>query len=171
MNAQQGGSDSRAIVVGVDGSELSRVALHWAAAEARLRGCSVHVVTVWRYDPGIAGWTAAVPPPIRTYEGMRDANEKVLAGAVAEVSGAYPDVSFRSELVEGWPPEVLSSAAAEAALLVLGHHGVGRLVEAVHGTVSGYCIRHTDCPVVVIPDVEAVQLHRPVPERAATEAP
>lgn len=35
------------IVVGVDGSEQSMGALHWAAREARRRGAPLHMVTAY----------------------------------------------------------------------------------------------------------------------------
>jgi nucleotide-binding universal stress UspA family protein len=53
----QGGETSRtSVVVGVDGSEHSRRALEWAAAEARLRGAPLHVLHAFPFDvPRSAG--------------------------------------------------------------------------------------------------------------------
>jgi nucleotide-binding universal stress UspA family protein len=39
------------VVVGLDGSAGSATALRWAADEARLRQCSVHVVLAWQFHP------------------------------------------------------------------------------------------------------------------------
>ena len=44
----------RRIIVGVDGSECSEIALRWAAGEAEYRGATLVVVTTW----------TALPPPI-----------------------------------------------------------------------------------------------------------
>ncbi|MGY2744438.1 universal stress protein [Arthrobacter sp. UYCu723] len=39
------------IVVGVDGSEQSLAALHWAVDEARVRHGRVRLITAWHYPP------------------------------------------------------------------------------------------------------------------------
>jgi nucleotide-binding universal stress UspA family protein len=54
------------IVVGVDGSEGSRVAMRWAAEEARLRGARLQVVYVFEHSPswqmyGYSAEIAAIP--------------------------------------------------------------------------------------------------------------
>ena len=36
------------IVVGIDGSEHSKQALHWALGEARLRAASLRVILAWK---------------------------------------------------------------------------------------------------------------------------
>ena len=41
------------IVVGVDGSASSMVALNWALDEAELRGVDVHAVIAWREPRGL----------------------------------------------------------------------------------------------------------------------
>ena len=41
------------IVVGVDGSPVSRMALRWAVEEAKLRGCAVEAVLAWHVDYGM----------------------------------------------------------------------------------------------------------------------
>jgi nucleotide-binding universal stress UspA family protein len=39
------------VVVGVDGSEGSLMALRWAVAEGRVRGTTVHAVLAWQFHP------------------------------------------------------------------------------------------------------------------------
>ncbi|MFC7481649.1 universal stress protein [Luedemannella flava] len=55
------------------------------------------------------------------------------------------------EAVEGRPARVLTKAAADADLLVVGSHGHNRLFRAVLGSVSEECVRAATCPVVVVP--------------------
>ena len=43
------------IVVGVDGSEQSLAALHWAVDEARLRHGTVRLITAWPTSRAING--------------------------------------------------------------------------------------------------------------------
>ncbi|MEV1122039.1 universal stress protein, partial [Actinosynnema sp. NPDC049800] len=46
----RGGDMDETIVVGVDGSPVSRTALGWAVEEAKLRGCAVEAVLAWHVD-------------------------------------------------------------------------------------------------------------------------
>jgi len=48
------------IVVGVDGSDGSREALHWAAGQPELMSAGVRVVAVWRWP----NYLTMIPPGI-----------------------------------------------------------------------------------------------------------
>ncbi len=116
------------IVVGVDGSEAGVAALAWALAEAARCGCALDAVAVAE-------------------------NEDVGTRAEVEAAGAAcPEVAVRYVHATGAPGPVLVRAARDAALLVVGSHGQGRLAAALLGSVSAYCTGHAPCPVVVVPD-------------------
>ncbi|MFD5824168.1 universal stress protein [Lentzea sp. NPDC060358] len=143
-------NESRPVVVGVDGSPASLAALRWAVEDARRRGCAVDAVTAWHADYG----AMIGPLPAEVYAGvsseaMRTAARAVLDRSVAE----FEDVEIRPVLVEGDARDVLHKASADAALLVVGNRGRSRIVEAVLGSVSAYCVHHASCPVVVVREV------------------
>jgi nucleotide-binding universal stress UspA family protein len=134
------------IVVGVDGSEGGRRALRWAVHEAHTRGGTVQAVIAWQWD------VIEMAPTAADAEGARQQAVDVLDREIA----ALPDyergrVAIASEAVEGQPAEVLTGAARDAELLVLGSHGHSRVWHTVLGSVSEACIRQSSCPVVVIP--------------------
>ncbi|HEX6869602.1 MAG TPA: universal stress protein [Micromonosporaceae bacterium] len=135
------------IVVGVDGSEGGRRALAWAVREAMPRGGAVQAVSAWRWD-GLD-----MPPHAATHPDQeRDRADRVLAQEIE----ALPDVdrvgvSIAAEVVEGRAADVLTAAARDADLLVLGSHGHSRVRHTVLGSVSEECIRKATCPVVVLP--------------------
>ena len=55
------------IVVGVDGSEISKAALEWAVEEARLRHRALDVAGAWTLPPygdGLVGTWASIPADI-----------------------------------------------------------------------------------------------------------
>ena len=58
------------IVVGVDGSPLSREALRWAAREAELHGCPLDVVYGWQVstEPRPPGTWGGVAPPLAAFQ-------------------------------------------------------------------------------------------------------
>jgi nucleotide-binding universal stress UspA family protein len=137
------------ILVGIDGSAGGRAALTWAAHEAATRGGTVQAVTAYRRDDltVAAGGVAA----------DRGHAERLLAH---ELDGlpAYlrSGMTIATEAVEGRAAQVLTAAAADADVLVLGSHGHGRLQHTVLGSVSEECIRLAICPVVVIPSPHEV---------------
>lgn len=135
------------IVVGVDGSEGGRRALRWAAAEGAHRGCAVQAVIAWRWD----GFDAmAVDGGIAADECARAG--ETLRAAVDELTPAERgNVAISERVVEGRPADVLTAAAKEADLLVLGSHGHSRVWHTVLGSVSDECVRKATCPVVVVP--------------------
>ena len=139
------------IVVGVDGSEGSRRALTWAVREAAVRSGTVQAVTAWRWD-GVD-----MPPHAATHpEQEREHARQILAREIEEIPESIRvGVTIAAEVVEGRAAEVLTTAAKDANLLVLGSHGHSRVWHTVLGSVSEECVRKSTCPVVVLPVTEA----------------
>jgi nucleotide-binding universal stress UspA family protein len=145
----------RRIVVGVDGSDGGRRALQWAVHEADARGAVVQAVIAWRWD------LVDLPPHASTHpDDERARAEQTLRDEIASLGGRYL-VTVSAEVVEGLAADVLSGAARDADLLVLGSHGHGQVWHSVLGSVSEECVRKATCPVVVIP------VERPHVESAA----
>ena len=128
------------IVVGVDGSDGSHLALRWAAAEARLRQARLRVVHVWSY----LDQTAEFDPSY----GERDAAE-LLDRAIAAIDTDGLDIEPRT--VCDLPARGLLDAAADADLLVVGARGVGGFRGLLLGSVSQQVAQHTPCPAVIVP--------------------
>ena len=150
----------RPIVVGVDGSPGSAVALRWGLAEAHLRGAPLRLVHA--YQPatipvagaGLGG--AAIPLPAEDLERLRGVSEaearRVLADAVLELGAdAIGEIEIEQELVEGSAASALIEAGRSAGLLVLGSRGRGGFAGLLLGSVSQQCAQHPPCPVVILP--------------------
>ena len=136
------------IVVGVDGSPISKLALRWAVKQARLTGASVDAVIAWQYPEAMTGhaWAAMlVEEP-----GFDVLAEKELTEAISEIAGPDPDVTINPVVIKGYPAEVLLDAAEGADLLVVGSRGRGGFASALLGSVSQHCAHHATCPLVII---------------------
>ncbi|HET8684823.1 MAG TPA: universal stress protein [Micromonosporaceae bacterium] len=135
------------IVVGVDGSPGGRLALHWALREAARRGGTVQAVIAWQWDGPEASGVTDINP-----KAAKDRAVQTLYRELdAAVAGFVTPPTVATEVVRGSPSLVLTRAAVDADVLVLGSHGHGRLHHAVLGSVSEDCIRRACCPVVVVP--------------------
>jgi nucleotide-binding universal stress UspA family protein len=135
------------IVAGVDGSDSSKAALRWAIRQAKLTGSTVDAVIAWHY-PSTYGWAPVSDGAVD----LRGLAEKILAEALAEVSGLEPEVPVRPQVIEGHAADVLLRAARGANLLVIGSRGHGGFASALLGSVSMNCVQHAHCPVLVLRD-------------------
>ncbi|MDX6356188.1 MAG: hypothetical protein QOF98_3091 [Streptomyces sp.] len=146
------------IVVGVDGSAGSEAALRWAMAHARQMNASVEAVAAWQY-PSMYGYSWGYLPSMPDGGNFSASAEKALEEAVARVqnqAGSATDVATR--VVEGHPAQVLMEAARDARLLVVGSRGHGAFAGVLLGSVSQHCVQHAPCPVLVVPQRDAVDV-------------
>lgn len=136
------------VVVGIDGSERSRVALQWAAGLARARDLSLSAVTAWNYPAALM--MPMVGAPALPADDFRDAAQMRL-DATIEATPTDPAVGER-HVVMGSPRSVLTEATDEASVLVMGRTGTTRITRAWLGSTAAYCVRHAECPVVITHD-------------------
>ncbi|WP_030927446.1 universal stress protein [Streptomyces sp. NRRL S-646] len=134
---------TRPITAGVDGTEESLAALHWAAREAVRRGLALRVVQAWRFQPYEA-IDAADPDTQAGW--VRDA----LAEAVRSVTALHRDLDVTTDVVAGETVDTLLDAAAQAELLVLGSRGHGPVVGFLLGSVGQQVIAEATRPVVLV---------------------
>ncbi|MBE1877674.1 universal stress protein [Myceligenerans pegani] len=143
------------IVVGVDGSPDSVVALDWATTEAQIRETSLLVVYGLHTSVtvGPLGGTTVVPAA----DDLRQAAEEVLADAGRRVDERAPGVRLDTHLALLPPGDALLEAARDGAgLLVVGTRGLGTAAAIAMGSVSGQVVPHAPCPTVVVPSPEDV---------------
>jgi nucleotide-binding universal stress UspA family protein len=129
------------IVVGVDGSPCSKVALRWAEDYAARIGGSLTLVTAWRWP-----MSYGVPLAYDGFDPEEDAR-KVVEAAKFEVN--LPLERVRTVIAQGQPGDVLVEMSKTAAALVVGTRGHGGFAGAVLGSTSNYCVHHGHSAVVV----------------------
>ncbi|MFF4360175.1 universal stress protein [Streptomyces sp. NPDC001604] len=134
---------TRPITAGVDGTEESIAALHWAAREAVRRGLALRVVRAWRFQPHEA-IDAADPDTQAGW--VQDA----LAEAVRSVTARHPGLDVATDVVAGETVDTLLAAAAQAEMLVLGSRGHGPVVGFLLGSVGQQVIAGATRPVVLV---------------------
>lgn len=130
------------IVVGIDGSQNAGIALRWALDEAEVRDARVRAVLVWSYmgeGDSVLG--------VGTTE---DDAKAALADAVSGIAGDRADLVDQVTVNDLAVPGLLSQCG-DAALLVVGHRGIGRLKGLLLGSTSRTVIERSPIPVVVVP--------------------
>lgn len=123
------------VVVGVDGSRCSELAVGMAFDEASTRQAGLVAVTTWsRRDP-LAD----------AQEGASALLEETLAGFTRK----YPEVGVRHVVAEGSPAQRLLQESGKAQLIVLGSRGRGGVVGAALGSVSQTVLQESLIPVLI----------------------
>ncbi|MFG2628989.1 universal stress protein [Streptomyces sp. NPDC048473] len=134
------------VVVGVDGSEGSLRALDWAAAEAARARLPLRVVhaSLWeRYE----GTHPASDTERPTDEILA---EHLVAVAQERAQRLGPEVRVVASVQPEDPVAALVRESHEAALVVLGSRGRGRIAGMLLGSISLALAGRSHCPVVVV---------------------
>ncbi|MFI1461896.1 universal stress protein [Nocardia carnea] len=153
------------ILVGADGSPTSLRAVAWAAIEAGLHQCELHILTAVGVPSGFGPGAVLGDAERRA---MRRDGEHITSEAahVARTAGTdRPPVSVTTEVTEELPPHALLTRSAQARMLVVGSRGMGAFSRGLLGSVSTTVARHTHCPVVVVRSpavLDAVTVRQPV---------
>ncbi|TWF75123.1 nucleotide-binding universal stress UspA family protein [Pseudonocardia hierapolitana] len=138
----------RAVVVGIDGSEIALRAVRWAAAAAARSRVPLRVVTAF-------DWTRNHPiGEINLGASYRDImlNEarRNLADAAAAAERAAEGIEVEQQLVVGFPIAVLTAESEHAQLVVIGDRGLGGVTGLLLGSVAAGLAAQSKSPVVVV---------------------
>lgn len=137
----------RPVVVGVDGSEGSLRALDWAAAEAARRRLPLRVLhaSLWEHYEGVHPERDAERP---TEEVLA---ERLVDEARERARRLGPSLDVMAAVEPEDPVAALVRQSHEAAMVVLGSRGRGRIAGMLLGSVSLALANRSHCPVVVVP--------------------
>ena len=143
------------IVVGVKRSAASLAALRWAAAEARLRHATLHVVHAWEPAARRASYAILGDSPAGGQERLRAKDN--LAAIMRAAFGTELPAGMTAEIAEGMAERVLAHRSRDAALLVLGATADAGMTGRPAGPVIRACMRSAKCPLMIITAAAGVQ--------------
>jgi nucleotide-binding universal stress UspA family protein len=136
------------IVVGVDGSPQSILAVEWAVKAAVLEHRPLTLVHAYNVERMY--WMGGMGiHPTEMRKQMKAEGSELLDAEQARVLELSPDVEIHQALYHSDPRTALIEASTKAAMVVLGSRGHGRVASLLLGSVSAGVVRHASCPVVV----------------------
>jgi nucleotide-binding universal stress UspA family protein len=168
-HAATGSRRTGRIVVGLDDSPESRLALDAAQRLAACTGAALRAVTaITPRDPGVAvgevipfsGLDAVMPAPdaepletMQLAEALQRQESAATAMLAAAVSELGDGAAIEQQVIIGPDPAtvIVDSARGEADMLVLGSRGYGPVRRALLGSISAAVISHAPCPVLITP--------------------
>jgi nucleotide-binding universal stress UspA family protein len=141
------GHDGR-IVVGVDTSGSSLLALHHAAEVAQRTGAILEAIHAWQITtlaplPGTWGWA----PPLDDYEAFA---AKTLDNAIEAAGVTLPPELLVRSVVHKSAASALVEASTAASRLVVGARGLGGFDRLLLGSGSRQVLEYAACPVTVV---------------------
>lgn len=127
------------VIVGVDGSPGSFVALDHAAIEAELRGWEIRLVHVQH------------PTLVRRklFE-QRDRGAALLAEMGERIRARVPDLPVSTALKVGIPGQILLSESTSAGLTVLGHRGYSIVGGMLSQSLALHLATHSAVPLLIV---------------------
>ncbi|MFK4869352.1 universal stress protein [Streptomyces sp. CSMPJR101] len=145
------------LVVGVDGSDPSLVAVDWAADEAVRHGLTLRLVhaSLWERYAG------AVPTLGAGRFSERVLAEHLVASAAERAARRAPGLRITTDILPAEAVDGLLHEGANAHALVVGDRGRGELKGLLLGSVSLGVAARARCPVIVVrgDDAGVVGLH------------
>lgn len=139
-----------AVVVGVDGSPSSDLALAWAVREATRKRLPLHIIHAFSYGYPITGIGYEY-----MMDSLRELADRVRADALDRAHEANPDLVITAEDPASGPAPALIDASETADTVVVGARGVSAARGVLLGSVSMQVTAHALCPVVVVREVRA----------------
>jgi nucleotide-binding universal stress UspA family protein len=140
------------VVVGIDDSPHSQVALEYGFAYADRHHAplvALHVYTLGAFVYPIMPYPAPPYPIEEELARIRAEAAHTAEHSLGTWTEKYPDVEARTDVIEGGAAEKLVEASRTAGLLVVGTRGHGGLAGMLLGSVSHAVLRHAHSPVVI----------------------
>lgn len=151
--------DPRPVLVGVDGSQHSRIAALHAAQFAQDQHAPLHLLLVL---PSLEGWLDWYPDLDAPDQGFIDRRrvqlEDFLEAEATWVRKHYPGLSVTCSVRPGDPAAQLSRSTREALLTVVGTRGRAGFSGALLGSVSRSVLLQATGPVMVVPELHDARL-------------
>jgi nucleotide-binding universal stress UspA family protein len=139
------------IVVGVDGSPNSELALDWAMKQAAAVHAPLTVLTVHEVPKSYWGGIPVIGPADEALlEQLRQAAYEMTQKAASRLGDAKP-ASVTVRAVNGFVVKELVDASQDADLIVIGARGGSGFARVLVGSVSSEVVQHSACPVVIVP--------------------
>ncbi|MEV5953107.1 universal stress protein [Streptomyces sp. NPDC051987] len=134
------------LVVGVDGSDGSLLAVDWAVAEAARHDIPLRLVYASRWER----YEGGVPLDGTERPSERVLAEHVVASAAERAARSGPDVKVTTDILPDDPVRALLHEGYEAHALVTGSRGRGELAGLLLGSVGLAVAGRAHCPVIVV---------------------
>ncbi|MDU0479183.1 universal stress protein [Staphylococcus chromogenes] len=149
------------VVVAVDGSDASKVAVRWAARTAMKRDIPLRLASSYAMPQFL--YAEGMVPPQEIFDELQAETMDKIEEARELAYSIAPEIKIGHTIVEGSPIDMLLDMSKSCTMIVMGSRGLGGLSGMVMGSVSAAVVSHAECPVVVVREDSAVDGHEAGP--------
>jgi len=135
------------VVVGIDGSEQSLIALDVAADEATRRHQPLRVVSAFQWPPFAPSIQV---PDAGVADDSLDAVRRMLTDATEKIRRTHTGLDVTTVVILGGPATTLVDESTRASIIVVGNRGYGGFTSLLAGSVATQLATHAHCPVLVV---------------------
>ncbi len=136
------------VVVGIDGSQHSRMAFDYAMEHASVIGKQVTTVTSWNVE--VVDGVVVTEPGSPQWEAVQRRYRTMAEETIADIRDRHPEVSVDVQVLHGRAAESITGVAEGADLVVIGSRGRGGFRGMLLGSVSQRVLTLATCPVAVL---------------------
>lgn len=138
--------DHRPVVVGVDGSGLSRKAVEHAFEYAAYFDAPIRAVHTWQGSPS---WGLGRTSTLVDWKAVEEEETALLSEALAGVCERFPDVTVTKIAEQGAAADTMLEHSTDAQLIAVGSHGRNSVLGALMGSTSQNLLHHAACPIMI----------------------
>lgn len=136
------------VVVAIDGSDASKVAVRWAANTAMKRDIPLRLAASYSMPQFL--YAEGMVPPQELFDELQEETMEKINEAREIAHEVAPDIKIGHTIAEGSPIDMLLEMSKYVTMIVMGSRGLGGLSGMVMGSVSAAVVSHAHCPVVVV---------------------
>jgi nucleotide-binding universal stress UspA family protein len=144
------GASAPPVVVGVDGTASTPLAIAWAADYCATGATRLRIVAAYREDPFEAELRTASAPDANADSYSLHAAQRDLDEAAAYARSLDPTLSLETAALPGPPASVLLAEAQRSAIVVVGSRRLGRMHRVFSSSTGAATAENAGCPVLVV---------------------
>jgi nucleotide-binding universal stress UspA family protein len=143
--------DIKNILITIDGTPLSVKAVEWGYALSKKLNANAALVHVVNSNM-VVGTNESGVSPQQIMDELRKEGKEIMSRTVQHLGGGSEILEF---FAEGKPHEEVIKTAQDwgADIIVMGSHGRTGIKRLLMGSVAENVLRHSKCPVLVIPSI------------------
>ena len=150
------------ILLAIDGSDFSKVAIHELIKMTLSSNSEIHIINVYEVPKTTGLGLHTMGGKIGNYieeikSNAQKLGNKIVSEAFDKIKTENKALTITTSVVDGLPKkEILEKAEAfDADLIVVGSQGQGAFSRSLLGSVSQYLATHAKCSVMIVKDKDA----------------
>lgn len=138
------------IIAAVDGSSSSIYALDYAASLANQNNAELKIISVIEPIPVLYTAGSSIALSKQMHDITLENYTKMHNEQIERLKEKYPQLKVTTLIKEGKPAEEIKGTSSDSDLIVIGHRGLGGVLNWLLGSVAKQVVESCTVPVLVV---------------------